>query len=101
MELANAPAANVTITVSSLNTYEGMILNGSNLVSSITLTFTPTNYGPQTVTVVGVNNGIIEGNIVYTIATAPAISSDLNYNGLNPSMYRLTISTPILSIQYG
>ena len=81
--LASAPVANVAITITSLNTYEGILVNGANLASSITLVFTPTSYGPQTVTVAGVNNGIIEGNIAYTIATAAAVSADLNYNGVN------------------
>ena len=88
--LASAPAANVSIVITSLNTYEGMLVSGTNLVSSITLTFTPTNYGPQTVTVAGVNNGLIESNIVYTVATAAATSSDLNYNGLKADNVSLT-----------
>ena len=37
----------------------------------------------QEVTVTGVNDPDVDGDIPYTIITAPAISSDGDYNGLN------------------
>jgi hypothetical protein len=50
------------------------------------VTFTPANYNtPQTVFVNGVNDGVVDGNISYKILTGNAISTDVNYNGLDPS----------------
>ena len=45
---------------------------------------------PQTVTVTGVNDAVADGNIAYTIVTAPAASSDGNYNGIDPSDVSVT-----------
>jgi hypothetical protein len=76
--LKSTPSANVTIGLTSSNTAEGT-------VSPATLTFTPANaLTPQTVTVTGVDDGVPDGNVTYTIITAPAVSADATYNGLNP-----------------
>ena len=40
---------------------------------------------PQAVTVTGVDDTISDGNVAYSIVTAPATSSDSNYNNLNAS----------------
>ena len=45
---------------------------------------------PQTVTVTGVNDAVVDGNIAYTIVTAAATSADPNYNGLNASDVTVT-----------
>src|SRR5439155_21622480 len=48
------------------------------------LTFTPANWNvAQTVTVTGVDDALLDGPIAYTIVTAPAVSTDPNYNGLD------------------
>ena len=53
--LATNPTANVTIGISSSNPGEGLLGTGS---PSVSLTFTPSNANvPQTVTVIGVNDG--------------------------------------------
>src|SRR5205823_384339 len=39
---------------------------------------------PQTVTLTGVDDFVIDGNVAYNIITAPASSADPLYNGLNP-----------------
>src|SRR5678815_4171316 len=45
------------------------------------LTFTTGNWQtPQTVTVTGVDDAVVDGPITYTIMTAPAVSTDANYN---------------------
>ena len=44
----------------------------------------------QTVTVTGVDDLIVDGNILYTIIIGAATSSDLSYNGLNPADVGLT-----------
>ncbi|MBK9497992.1 MAG: DUF1554 domain-containing protein [Leptospiraceae bacterium] len=77
--LDSLPTANVVIPISSSNTAEGT-------VSITSLTFTPANYNtPQTVFVNGVNDAIADGSISYKILTGNAISTDANYNGLDPS----------------
>ena len=82
--LNTQPTANVTIGLSSSDTTEGT-------VSPASLTFTNANWNtPQTVTVTGVNDAVVDGNIAYTIVTAPATSSDTNYNGVDPSDVSVT-----------
>ena len=75
--LDSQPSADVTIGVSSDDTGEGT-------VSPATLTFTTSNWEtPQTVTVTGVDDALDDGDVGYTIVTAPAVSSDAGYNGLD------------------
>ena len=77
VELASQPTANVSIGLSSSDTSEGT-------VSPSSLTFTSANWDTaQTVTVTGVDDAIDDGDIAYTIITAPASSSDPDYNGMN------------------
>jgi hypothetical protein len=72
------PTANVVIGLSSSNTNEGT-------VSPASLTFTPQNWNaPQIVTVTGVDDSVADGNQIYTIITAPAVSDDAGYNHLDP-----------------
>ena len=75
--LNTQPTADVTIGLSSSDTTEGT-------VSASSLTFTAANWNtPQTVTVTGVDDAIVDGNVAYTVVTAAAVSSDSAYNGLN------------------
>jgi hypothetical protein len=77
--LNRAPAEDVTIGLSSSNTGEGTVAPAS-------LTFTPANWNlPQAVTVTGVDDFRKDGNKAYTIVTAPAVSADASYNGINPA----------------
>ncbi len=71
------PTATVTCTLQSSDTTEG-------LVSPTTLTFTPAQFGFQTVTVSGVNDSIVDGDITFTIVLNACTSTDLAYNGSNP-----------------
>jgi CSLREA domain-containing protein len=74
--LNTQPTANVTINLSSSNTAEGTL-------STNTLTFTAANWNVvQAVTVTGVDDAVVDGNIAYTIVTSNAISSDVAYSGL-------------------
>ncbi len=76
MMLGSQPSANVTINISSSNTAEGQVTASS-------LTFTPSNWSvAQTVTVVGVDDALIDGNVAYTIITSAAISADTQYSGM-------------------
>jgi len=75
--LAKQPSANVTVGLSSSDPTEGT-------VSPTSLTFTPGNWDQaQTVTVTGVDDSDIDGDVAYTIVTAPAASTDADYNGLD------------------
>ena len=77
--LDSPPAADVTINVASSNPNEGV-------ASPASLTFTADNWNtPQTVTVTGVDDAVVDGPIAYTIVLSPAISVDPAYNGLDPA----------------
>ncbi len=82
--LSTQPTADVTIGFSSSDTNEGT-------VSPASLTFTPGNWNvTQTVTVTGVDDAVYDGNVAYTIITAPAASGDPNYNGFDPADVSVT-----------
>jgi hypothetical protein len=76
--LNRAPTNDVSIALSSSNPAEGFVTPAS-------ITFTPTTWSvPQIVTVTGVPDFRKDGNQSYQIVTAPAVSADLDYNGMNP-----------------
>lgn len=84
IKLNTAPSADVTIALSSSDTTEGT-------VSPSSVILTPANWDTaQTVTITGVNDNVDDGDIAYTIITAPATSADANYNGLNASDVAVT-----------
>jgi hypothetical protein len=86
VKLNSQPSANVTFGLSSSNVAEG-------IVSTNSLTFTPANYSqPQTVTVTGVKDSVVDGNVVYKVVTAAAVSTDVNYNNLDPDDVTVTNS---------
>ena len=73
--LTSQPTSNVVIGLSSGTPAEGHVLPAS-------LTFTAANWNtPRTVTVTGQNDFSVDGDIAYTIAVAPAVSTDPNYSG--------------------
>ena len=79
VSLNSQPSANVTIGFSSSNPSQGV-------VSPSTLTFNSSNWNTnQTVTITGVDDFIDDGDIAYSIITAPAVSTDTNYSGLKGS----------------
>src|SRR5262249_37871372 len=82
--LNTQPAADVTIDISSGNTAEGT-------VSAPSLTFTTTDWNvPRLVTVAGVDDAFADGAVAYTILTAPAVSADPAYNGLDAADVAVT-----------
>src|SRR5262249_28746575 len=82
--LTSQPAANVTIGLTSSDLTEGTVAPAS-------VTFTNANWNvAQTVTVTGVDDAIADGNIAYTIVTAPATSSDANYSNRNAAAVSVT-----------
>src|SRR5204863_441265 len=82
--LTSQPTADVTIGLSSSDTTEGTI-------SVSSLTFTAANWNtPRTVTITGVNDVVDDGDISYAIVTAPATSSDPDYNLFDASNVLVT-----------
>jgi hypothetical protein len=91
--LTSQPTQDVTIDLSSSNEAEGTVAPAS-------LTFTNANWNTaQTVTVTGVDDPVDDGDVSYTIITAPAISEDTNFSGVNaPDVSVLNLdndSTPV------
>lgn len=75
--LDSEPSAEVNIALSSSDPSEGS-------VSPTTLSFTASDWMmARTVTVTGVNDDLLDGDISFSIITAPAHSGDAAYNGLD------------------
>ena len=82
--LDTQPVDIVTIALSASDPTEGD-------VSPTSITFTPDNWHvAQTVTIMGVDDSVDDGDIAYTITTHPAISGDPIYNGLDPEDVSVT-----------
>ena len=55
------------------------------------LTFNGANWNvAQTVTVTGVDDAVVDGDITYTVSLEAATSTDANYNGLDPADVSVT-----------
>lgn len=75
--LDTPPISDVLIPLSSSNTAEATLSTASVL-------FTPTNWNvPQVVSVLGLDDGIADGDVPYSLFLGPAISSDTEYSGLD------------------
>lgn len=75
--LTSQPAGDVFLGLSSNDLTEGLVSPGS-------LHFTPANWNlPQTVTVTGVDDVEVDGNVSYIVVLHPAMSADANYQGLD------------------
>ena len=75
--LDSQPSANVTIAVFSSDTGEGV-------VSVSSLTFGTDDWNSyQTVTVTGVDDVVVDGNVAYNITTGVVNSSDTNFDGVS------------------
>ena len=75
VRLTTTPSGPVTCTLSSSDLTEGQ-------VSPQTLVFNTTNF--QTVTIAGIDDTLTDGDVRYTILTAPCTSTDPNYDQRNP-----------------
>ncbi len=77
--LDSMPTADVTINLVSSDATEGTAVPAS-------ITFTNANYNlAQTITVTGINDIDLDGNVAYMVVTNPAVSADPNYSGLDAS----------------
>ncbi|MGL5063168.1 MAG: DUF4347 domain-containing protein, partial [Microcoleus sp.] len=84
--LNSQPIAPVTIGLTSSNPAEGTVSTNSLIFDSINWS------SPQTVTVTGVDDSAADGLKTYTIVTAPATSTDSNYNNLHADDISVTNS---------
>jgi hypothetical protein len=79
VSLSAKPTSDVVLTLSASP-------DGEVSLSDTTLTFTPQNWrGLQTVTVTGLDDTTADGTRDFTVVTAPAVSSDSAYNGVDPA----------------
>ncbi|MEG5193929.1 FG-GAP-like repeat-containing protein, partial [Microcoleus sp. ARI1-A4] len=77
IKLNRPPTADVRIDLRSSNEAEGVI-------STASITFNSVNWNQwQPITITGVDDRVFDGDKTYQIVTAPAVSADSNYNGLN------------------
>jgi hypothetical protein len=77
IKLNSQPKADVRIDLRSSNEAEGVI-------STESITFNSVNWNqPQPITITGVGDKIFDPNKAYQIVTAPAVSADSDYNGIN------------------
>ncbi len=77
--LTEAPVSDVSFSMSSSDTSEGS-------VDVSQLTFTPGNWDTaQTVTVTGVDDSVVDGDVAYSIVLGVANTTDPNYTGLDPA----------------
>jgi hypothetical protein len=82
--LDSQPTADVTIDLASSDLSEGT-------VEPLALVFTAADWDlPQQVTVTGVDDAIVDGNIPYSVVTAPAVSDDPDYDGLDAADVSVT-----------
>ncbi|MCA9217763.1 MAG: hypothetical protein KDB27_32060, partial [Planctomycetales bacterium] len=99
ISLGSVPTAMVTIPINSSDTTEGTI-------SVTEVVFAAGDSGPVTVSVSPVDDllaGSLDGDIVYSIVTGPAISADTSYDGLDAadvSVTNLDNDVPIMNRAY-
>ncbi|MEG4107673.1 FG-GAP-like repeat-containing protein, partial [Microcoleus sp. S13_C5] len=77
IKLTRPPTADVKIDLRSNNEAEGVI-------STDSITFNSANWNQwQPITITGVDDRVFDSDKTYQIVTAPAVSADSDYNGLN------------------
>jgi Calx-beta domain len=77
MRLTTAPTAAVTCPLFTSDVTEGV-------VNPAAVGFTPGSFGFQTVSVIGLDDAIVDGDQLYSILTAACTSADPAYAGTNP-----------------
>ena len=85
-QLSSEPVADVLVRLISGDNTEGSLFP-----SALTFTNTASNWStPQTITVTGVDDQIADGDITYSIITELTVSTDLNYNNVDPPNVMIT-----------
>jgi len=89
VKLTAKPASNVSFSMSSSDPTEGTISYFSS-----NYTFTPSEWNTaKTGTIFGVNDGVVDGTVPYTMDASPFSSPDGAWNGVTP-----TIVTPVSNL---
>jgi predicted outer membrane repeat protein len=96
VKLNSKPTDNVTLNLASDNSREGVVSTGSSL------TFDSTNWNrEQIVTITGVDDTLVDGDIGYKILTSAATSRDLRYNGFDPEDISVTnTNDDVITIEF-
>ena len=100
VSLGTAPTADVVIALSNPDTTEWQLDRAE-------LRFTPVNWQtPQQVTVTGVDDAVIDGDIHGTIGLAAIVSDDVRYAGIDPSdvpavNHDNDAATPVVTVSPG
>jgi hypothetical protein len=76
ISLATKPTGSVTIPLTSS-------LPNEVTITPATVTFTPADHAPRTVTLAGRNDFLIDGNLEYVVELGPAVSAFGDYNGID------------------
>ncbi len=94
VKLLSEPLGAVTIPLASDDTDQGTIDKSS-------LTFDASNWDQaQTVTITGVDDGVHNGNVAYSIVTGGAASGDMTYLGMNPDdVFVTNLDRDLVSIE--
>jgi len=84
VRLNSQPTADVTVGLSSSDTFEGTVTPSS-------LTFTDPDWNSeQTVTVTGVDDNLLDGDQMYEIILGSISSADLNFDGIDSPLVKMT-----------
>lgn len=84
--LDTQPTALVQIDVFSDNPWEGIVAGADPSDGVLTLYFDETDWDqPQTVTVIGVDDPVRDGDVAYSVILDPPITEDVSYSALNPA----------------
>ena len=101
IKLNIAPTSTVSIPVYVSDSTEALLTSGtSSNVDNLTLTFTSSDWStPQTVTVTG-QGPDDDKETAYSVILMPVVSSDSNFNGVNPQDLNFINSSPIHNVLY-
>ncbi len=93
--LDTEPTADVTVQATSRDTTEGTLgataPGAVDIANGVRLLFTPANWDTaQTVTVTGVDDDALDGDVTYAIWVGDVASTDTNYHGFNPDDVEVT-----------
>jgi hypothetical protein len=84
-KLSAQPTANVKVFMRSSDSSEGVVSYPFAFGTLPTFTFTPSNWNrPQVGTFAGSKDNIKDGDVTYSIIIDPFVSTDPNFNGVNP-----------------
>jgi hypothetical protein len=87
LTLSSEPTSPVTVEVNASDTTEVRIGN----LSAITFTKN-TWFTPQTVTVIGVDDNVVDGNIAFSLVVGAATAADTHYHGFKGNDVGVTTS---------